>query len=92
MLVLRLYVAGDSPNSVVARASLKAAIRHLSGQQVTVEIIDVLQNPERALRDCVLVTPTLVKVSPGAERRAVGSLTDREALLTLLGTRANDGD
>lgn len=84
-LVLQLYIAGDSPNSILARANLRAALGHLSKDQATVEIIDVLQDPERALREHVLVTPTLVKLAPPPERRAVGNLRDREALLALLG-------
>lgn len=84
-LVLRLYVAGGSPNSVMARRCLLFAIAHLSKDEVSLEVVDVLQHPERCLADRVLHTPTLVKLSPAPERRIIGNLTDRDALLATLG-------
>jgi circadian clock protein KaiB len=86
----QLYVAGDSPNSTLAKANLRAALGAFSKEQGTLEIIDVLRDPERALNDGVLVTPTLIKVSPLPERRAVGNFRDRSVLLALLGSSGND--
>jgi circadian clock protein KaiB len=82
---LLLYVAGDSPNSIVARTNLENAIAHLSKDEVVLDVIDVLSNPERGLTDGVLVTPTLVKASPSPERRIVGNLRDRSVLFMVLG-------
>ena len=82
---VRLYVADDAPNSVLARANLKAALALFPERAVDVEIIDVVADPERGLRDAVLVTPMLVKVEPAPERRILGNLTDRATLLGALG-------
>jgi circadian clock protein KaiB len=84
-LLVRLYVAGESPNSVAAKKNLRAAIAHLSAGEVTMELVDVLREPERGLRDGVLVTPTLIRVEPKPERRVIGNLRDRAALLAGLG-------
>ena len=84
-LVLRLYVASDSPNSAAAKSNLKAALAHLESHQVMLETVDVLREPERGLADAVLVTPTLVKISPPPERRIIGTLRDRVGLLAVLG-------
>jgi circadian clock protein KaiB len=84
-LVLRLYQADESPNSVLALRHLRDAIAHLTSEQVALEVIDVLRDPERALSDGVLVTPTLVKASPPPESRVIGNLRDRSALLAALG-------
>jgi circadian clock protein KaiB len=84
-LVLRLYVAGDSPNSVLAKANLQKAIAHLAKADVTVETVDVLLDPDRGLREGILVTPTLVRVAPAPERRVIGTLHDRTALVAGLG-------
>lgn len=84
-LRLRLYVAGDSPNSVAALAHLRAAVAECANGRADVEIIDILRDPERGLRDGVFVTPMLVKVEPLPERRVLGSLRDRRALLAVLG-------
>jgi circadian clock protein KaiB len=84
-LILRLYVAGDSPNSLLAKANLQRAIAHLPKGDVNVEIVDVLLDPERGLREGVLVTPILVRIAPAPERRVVGTLHDRTALVAGLG-------
>ena len=89
LLQVRLYVAGDSPNSARALANLRAAIAELAGAPDDVEIIDVLQTPERGLRDGILVTPMLVRVAPAPERRILGNLSDRAALLGMLTPRGD---
>jgi circadian clock protein KaiB len=71
-LHVRLYVAGDGPNSVRAMARLRSYLDGHPKNEVKLEIVDVLDEPERALRDGVLVTPTTVRVAPSPERRIVG--------------------
>jgi len=84
-LHVRLYVANDSPNSVAALANLRATLGERADLCFDLEIIDILQHPDRALRDCVTLTPMLVKVWPTPERRILGSLKDRSMLRTVLG-------
>jgi circadian clock protein KaiB len=86
-LVLRLYVAGQSPNSILARANLDAALAALGDDSATLEVCDVLRDPARALKERVLVTPTLIRVSPQPELRVIGNLSDRQALLAGLFAR-----
>ena len=84
MLRLRLYVAGHSPNSVLAEANLKAicAAHFASGHEL--EVIDLLKYPERATVDKILVTPTLLKTGPGPGQRLIGNLSDHEKVFTTL--------
>jgi circadian clock protein KaiB len=83
--VFRLYVTGDAPNSVRARSNLAAiASERLAGRHA-IEEIDVLKEPMRALADNIVVTPTLVKLKPGPERRIIGNLSEREKVLITLG-------
>lgn len=84
LLVLCLYVAGNSPNSLAARANLEAVLERHEIVRVELELVDVLTHPERGLRDGVLVTPTLVKLAPAPLRRVIGSLRDETALLATL--------
>ena len=79
-VVLRLYVAGSSPNSQLARKNLEAVLESLGLREVALEIIDVLEEPLRGLEDGVLVTPTLVRSSPPPVRRVIGNLSQREIL------------
>ena len=81
----RLYVAGNAPNSLQAIANLTQLCEtHLPGRH-EIEIVDVLVDPERALTDTIFLTPTLVTVSPQPGHRIVGTLSNTEPILQILG-------
>lgn len=82
---LRLFVASDSPDSAIAIANLQALFPGSEGARVEIEIVDVQREPDRAARDAIMVTPTLLKVSPLPRFRILGNLKNRDALLRLLG-------
>ena len=81
----RLYIAGGSPNSVRALANLYAICRKHFPESHRIEVIDVLQEPLRVLADAILVTPTVVKVSPAPEQQIIGNLSEEEEVLRALG-------
>ena len=83
--VFRLYLAGGAPNSVRALANLYALCRTHFPESHRIEVIDVLEEPLRALAEAILVTPTLVKVSPAPELQIIGNLSDEEEVLRALG-------
>jgi circadian clock protein KaiB len=81
--VLRLYVAGNAPNSLMAIANLKTiSDAHFPNHEV--EIVDALKHPQRALADGIIVTPTLLKLAPPPVVRVIGNLSNiAQVLLTL---------
>jgi circadian clock protein KaiB len=81
----RLYVAGDSPNSVQARINLGALCRKYLVGRYKIEIVDVNRHPKRALLEGIHMTPALLKLSPSPVRMIVGTLTGSAALLEGLG-------
>jgi circadian clock protein KaiB len=81
---LRLYVAGNLPNSVLAETNLRRLCEERLQGRHALEIVDFLEQPERALGDGVLVTPTLLKLAPAPARTVIGTLSDRAALLRAL--------
>lgn len=83
--IFRLYLAGGAPNSVRALANLYALCRKHYPESHRIEISDVLKQPLRALGEAILVTPTLVKVSPTPELQTIGNLSDKEEVLRALG-------
>lgn len=84
-VVFRLYIAAGAPNSVLALANLRRLCeRYLPGRH-QIEVINVLETPRRALEAQVLVTPTLVKVSPAPGWQMAGNLTDTATILRSLG-------
>jgi circadian clock protein KaiB len=84
----RLYIAGDASNSAQALANLNALCEEYLPKRHEIEVVDVLLEPERALVDGVLLTPMLLKCSPGPVRKIVGNLSRRDTVLQTLGLPA----
>ena len=84
---LRLYVAGNAPNSERAIANCRAICDEHFASGHEIEIVDLLQHPKRALADGVIVTPTLLKLSPLPVQRVIGSLSDTNQVLLVLSSR-----
>lgn len=87
IVTMRLYVADNAPNSARAIANLEAICAQYLEGNFKLEIIDVLEYPQRALADGIVVTPSLTKVSPSPEATIVGNLSDRSSVLHALGIR-----
>jgi len=85
-LRLRLYVAGSAPNSLCAIANVQAICKEHFGRH-ELEIVDLLEHPRRALADGIIVTPTLLKLSPLPAQRLIGNLNDRDQVLLALGAK-----
>jgi circadian clock protein KaiB len=83
-LQLRLYIAGNAPNSLRAITNLKTICDEHFASEYALEIVDLLTHPARALADGIVVTPTLVKVLPLPVQRVIGTLSDtNQVVLTL---------
>ena len=87
VVVMRLYIANNAPNSVLAVANLEAICREHLKDHFKLEIIDVLETPLRALSDGILVTPSLTKVSPSPVAKIVGNLSEKSSVLHALGIK-----
>ncbi len=79
--VLKLYVAGNTPNSARALKTLKNILEQEFQGVYALKVIDVLKNPQLAEEDKILATPTLAKVLPPPVRKIIGDLSDREKVL-----------
>ena len=84
---LRLYVAGQTAKSLAAFANLKRICEeHLAGR-CTIEVIDLLQNPQLAEGDQILAIPTVVRRLPSPIRKIIGDLSNTERVLVGLDIR-----
>lgn len=77
---LTLYVSGASPHSAAAVEAVRTICRQELDGRVDLQVVDVRDEPERVVRDQVLVVPTLVKRLPPPLRQLVGDLEDVERL------------
>jgi circadian clock protein KaiB len=79
--VLRLYVAGQTRNSIKAFANLRRICEeHLQGRY-RIELTDLLENPQLAKEHQILAVPTLVRKVPLPIKKIIGDLSQTERVL-----------
>ncbi len=84
---LRLYVAGQTPNSLTAFENLKRICQeHLEGRY-TIEVIDLIANPQLAKGDQIIAVPTLIRKLPTPVKKIIGNLSNTEKVLVGLDLR-----
>lgn len=79
--ILRLYITGNSRRSQMAIANLFRICHEELQDQYIVEIIDVLEQPQKAEQEKILVTPTLIKQLPPPLQRIIGDMSNRQKVL-----------
>ncbi len=83
--VLRLIVAGASPNSTRAIANIKEICEAHLKDRYTLEIIDIYQQTALAKEQAIVALPLLVKRAPLPERKLIGDLSQTAKVLKILG-------
>ena len=84
---LRLYVVGRSPRAGRAIANLQRICDGAVAGRVEVEIVDVVEHPQRAEDARIIATPTLVREHPLPQRRVIGDLSDIDKVMMGLDLR-----
>ena len=88
--LLRLFIAGNGPNSQKALANLHSLCHEHLKDRYTIETVDVVEDFQAAVRDNILVTPALILVAPLPRVIVLGNLSDRQKVLLAL--RVSEGD
>lgn len=78
---LLLYIAGQTPKSIKALSNIKKYAEEYLAGIYSIEIIDLLQNPQLAEGDQILAVPTLVRKFPEPIRKIIGDLSNEEKVL-----------
>jgi circadian clock protein KaiB len=78
---LRLYIAGQTPNSIAAIANLKKICEDQLQGKYRIEVIDLLKKPQLAKGDQIVAIPTLVRRLPPPVKKIVGNLSKTERAL-----------
>ncbi len=79
--ILRLYVAGQTPKSITAFQNLKRICEERLKNKYTIEVIDLLENPQLGREHQILAIPTLVRKLPVPVRKIIGDLSNTERVL-----------
>ena len=78
---LLLYIAGQTPKSIKALENIKKYAEEYLAGKYSIEIIDLLKNPQLAEGDQILAVPTLVRKFPEPIRKIIGDLSNEERVL-----------
>jgi circadian clock protein KaiB len=84
---LRLYVAGQTPKSVLALKNITRYCRENLEGKYSIEVIDLLVKPQLAAGDQIFAIPTLVRKVPVPIRKIIGDLSNDEKVLVGLNIR-----
>lgn len=79
--LLRLYVAGQTPRSLAAFANLKRICEQHLANRYSIEVIDLVRQPQLAQGDQIVAIPTLVRRLPQPVKRVIGDLSNVERVL-----------
>jgi circadian clock protein KaiB len=79
--VLRLYVAGQTPKAITAFANLTKICEEQLKGEYSIEVIDLLKNPQLGAADQIFALPTLVRKLPVPVRKIIGDLSNTERVL-----------
>jgi circadian clock protein KaiB len=75
---LRLYVAGQTPKSLMAFANLKRLCEEHLTERYSIEVVDLMREPQRAKTDQIVALPTLVRKLPEPIKRVIGDLSNAD--------------
>lgn len=84
MTKFRLYISGHNNDTDRAIDSFNRLLDLKFSGDYSLDVINMLIHPERAVRDDITVTPTLVKVNPPPERKMFGDIKAMERFIDLL--------
>ena len=79
--ILRLYVAGQTPKSLLAITNIKKICEENLQGRYELEVIDLYQQPQLAQGDQIIALPTLIRKLPPPLRRIIGDLSNTERVL-----------
>jgi circadian clock protein KaiB len=79
--LLRLYIAGQTPDSIAAVANLKKICENNLSGKYRIEVVDLLKKPQLAKGDQIIAIPTLVRRLPRSVKKIVGNLSKTESVI-----------
>lgn len=84
-LILQLFVSGMSPKSLEAIQNIKRLSDKFTPGTFELEIIDIYKNPQIAVEQSIVFSPSLIKQFPFPKKILIGTLADSEKVSKALG-------
>jgi len=87
---LTLYVAGNEPNSALAKSIVKEVCESYLTDNFNLKIVDVIKKFNEAVKNKIMVVPTLLVQSSTINIKVIGSLDSVASLVKVLGLSAKN--
>lgn len=84
-LILKLYVSGMTSKSMQAIENINRICTDLLELDYNIEIIDIYKKPELAAENHIIFCPSLIKLSPFPKKVVIGTLSDSDLVIKMLG-------
>ena len=79
--VFELYVSRKSLLDIRTIYNCKSILEDQIKAKYTLNIIDIYEHPELAIKENIIATPVLIRKSPLPETRIIGDLTDMKVVV-----------
>jgi circadian clock protein KaiB len=86
----KIYVVEKNPSSKDLIKRIKTIFNNALSNNYTLEVVDILKNPEVAVRDNILASPTLIMEHPLPAKRVIGDISDENTLISMLNLSASN--
>jgi circadian clock protein KaiB len=84
---LRLYVAGDTPQSKAAFENIDNICEAYLKGRYNLEVIDLKKDPGQAIAAQIVAIPTLIRLAPEPIKKLLGDLSSVEKVIGSLGIK-----
>jgi circadian clock protein KaiB len=81
----RLFIVGGNIGSARVEPDLRAVLEARLPNAYDLEVVDLAAHPELGREDGVMAAPTVIRLAPGPQRRAVGNFADPGQVAEALG-------
>lgn len=89
--IMRLYIAGKNATAQRAIDRLDKIRDEYLSSDCSLDVIDLLDNPEMAAEDQIFAVPTLVRLQPLPIRKIIGDLSNIDKVLSGLDIKPPSG-
>lgn len=79
--ILRLYIAGMTPENQEVILKFKQHLRERLDENFDLDVIDIFEKPELAEGHKIIATPTIVNAVPDPARKVILDFSSEEKLL-----------
>lgn len=84
MNIFRIYIAGRNHTSDKAVRDFREFLERKLKDRYSLEVLDMLESPPQALEDNIIVTPTVLRVSPPPQKKVIGDIRAIDVIFDIL--------